>query len=214
MRTLFWLLLGSLVLATGVPLYAKDDVRLADALACRKEPSPLLRLDCYDEALADEDSAPLKQTAVAGVAWKRAMNQESQRDDRSTAFLLTADEGENPRVILTTPAIGVPPPRPVLMLSCIDNITRLQVALTVPLRNAEGAVVLQTDKTQFSPTWFVRESGYLLESSRGLAGIDEIRRLFGAQRLTLTLPGATSRLVFNINGLAQESEALRKACRW
>ncbi|MCP6025837.1 type VI secretion system-associated protein TagO, partial [Klebsiella pneumoniae] len=33
--------------------------------------------------------------------------------------------GERPTVVITTPAIGHVPPRPVLMFSCVDNITRM-----------------------------------------------------------------------------------------
>ena len=35
--------------------------------------------------------------------------------------------------MITTPAIGHVPPRPVLMFSCVDNITWMQVALMHPL---------------------------------------------------------------------------------
>lgn len=41
------------------------------------------------------------------------------------------------------------------------------------------------DKTRLDAQWFLRENGYLLESSRGLAGIDEIKRLMSAETLTI-----------------------------
>jgi hypothetical protein len=62
------------------------------------------------------------------------MEQEKRRTDNSTVLLLTQRPGERPTVIITTPAIGSLPPRPVLMFSCVDNITRMQVALTHPRR--------------------------------------------------------------------------------
>ncbi|WP_058910616.1 type VI secretion system-associated protein VasI [Entomohabitans teleogrylli] len=214
MRTRVLLALSGVGLLMAAPLWADDNAQLAAVQACRSEPAPLLRLDCYDKALAAPTGATPAAPAQAGVAWQRAMAQEAQRDDRETAFLVTHSGGDNPQVVLTTPAIGVAPPRPVLMFSCVDNITRLQVALTMPVRERDGAVSLATENRRISVGWFVRENGFLLESSRGLAGIEEIKQLFGAQRLTLSLPGDASRLVFNISGLAQEIDPLRTACHW
>jgi type VI secretion system protein VasI len=88
------------------------------------------------------DSDPVQTQGFAGAlvkarydgeAWTRALEQEKQRMDNSTGLLITRTEGERPTVIITTPAIGSLPPRPVLMFSCVDNITRMQVALAVPV---------------------------------------------------------------------------------
>lgn len=88
-------------------------------------------------------------------------------------------------MVITTPAIGHVPPRPVLMFSCVDNITRMQVALMHPLDVHDIAVTLNADNRALRSHWFVRENGTLLESSRGLSGIDEIKQLFGAKTLTV-----------------------------
>jgi type VI secretion system protein VasI len=151
-----------------------------------------------------------------GEAWTRALEQEKQRMDNSTGLLITRTEGERPTVIITTPAIGSLPPRPVLMFSCVDNITRMQVALAVPRRENDIPLVLRTDKGQFRSHWFVRENGFLLEASRGLSGIDEIKQLFGAKTLTLDtgVGNAAGKLTFNIDGLAQTIAPLRDACHW
>lgn len=82
---------------------------------------------------------------------------------------LTQVPGERPTVVITTPAIGHVPPRPVLMFSCVDNITRMQVALMHPLDVHDIAVTLNADNRALRSHWFVRENGTLLESSRGLA---------------------------------------------
>ncbi|KNC89675.1 type VI secretion system-associated protein VasI [Trabulsiella odontotermitis] len=193
-----------------------DAAVLSKAMLCRNESSPLLRLDCYDSALSDDESQTPDQPAPkGGVAWLRAMAQEKTRDDHTTAFIVTNSGGENPQVMLTTPAIGETPPRPVLMFSCIDNITRLQIALSSPLKSGEGNVSLKTDRNQYDVNWFIRENGYLLDASRGLAGIEEIKQLFGSETVTVSLTGRSSpHLIFNIQGLAQEIEPLRKACHW
>lgn len=218
-----WLLIGSLLFSgghsallwtTGAPvLHAEGDaLKLARMMGCRSEASPLARLDCYDNTLSEVTGEKNKQMS-AGPAWQRAMEQEKGRTDHSTTFLVSAGEGENPMVVLTTPAIGVPPPRPVLMLSCIDNITRLQIALVAPQK--DGSVTLTADRDRFDVQWFLRENGYLLESSRGLAGIAEIKRLMSAQTLTINgSPGGVPRLTFTLSQLAEELKPLRNACHW
>lgn len=218
-----WLLLGSLLLPIGhqVAFWATETPRLSTeentqklalVMRCRAETSPLIRLDCYDNALATTTGEKISQV-TAGPAWQRAMDQEKGRTDHSTAFLVTEGEGVNPLVVITTPAIGVPPPRPVLMLSCIDNITRLQVALPVPQK--EATVSLTVDNDRFDVQWFLRENGYLLDASRGLAGIDEIKRLMSAKTLTINgTTGGFPRLTFNISQLSQALKPLRNACHW
>lgn len=192
-----------------------DSTQLKRLLQCRQEAAPLLRLDCYDQALNPGVAPPVDQAAVlAARTWQRAMEHEGQRRDHSNGLLLTNSGGENPRVILTAPALGLPPPRPILMISCIDNITRLQVALTTPLQGMTEAVTLTLQTDRFTSSWFIREKGYLLESSRGLAGIEEIKRLFGNTSLTLTIAQPPLKLVFNITGLSQTIKPLRKACHW
>ncbi len=56
----------------------------------------------------------------------------------------------------------------------------------------------------------------LLESSRGLSGIDEIKQLFGAKTLTVDTgaDNAAGKLTFNIDGLARAIAPLRDACHW
>lgn len=187
---------------------------------CRKEPAALERLDCYDRILApaqlEDFTGALAKARYEGEAWKRAFAQEKQRPDNSTALMLTESHGERPMVIITTPAIGNVPPRPVLMLSCVDNITRMQVAMTHAIAQNDIAVTLTTNTGRFQSRWFIRENGVLLESSRGLSGIDEIKQLFGAKALTIDTgtDSAAGKLTFNIDGLAKTIAPLRDACHW
>ncbi|HFK4479384.1 TPA: type VI secretion system-associated protein VasI [Citrobacter sedlakii] len=194
------------VLPGSVAPETNAQTTLSAMMACRREPAALERLDCYDHILAPEQhgfDGALVKASYEGEAWKRAFTQEKQRPDNSSALMMTQSDGERPTVIITTPAIGNVPPRPVLMFSCVDNITRMQVALT-------------TDNGRFQSHWFIRENGYLLEASRGLAGIDEIRQLFDAKTLTIDTgtDGAAGKLTFNIDGLAKTIAPLRDACHW
>ena len=187
---------------------------------CRQEPAALERLDCYDHILAPEQpgfgNAALTKARFTGEAWSRATEQEKRRQDNTTTLLITEIPGERPTVVITTPAIGNIPPRPVLMFSCVDNITRMQVALTKALDAHDIAVTLNAGDKAFRSRWFVRENGVLLESSRGLSGIDEIKQLFGAKTLTIDTgtDSAAAKLTFNIDGLEKIISPLRDACHW
>lgn len=187
--------------------------------SCRHESAALERLACYDHILAPERTgfeSSLVKARYQGEAWTRATEQEKQRSGNTTSLLVTQTPGDRPTVVITTPAIGNVPPRPVLMFSCVDNITRMQVALMHSLETHDIAVTLTADNKSFQSRWFVRENGVLLESSRGLSGIDEITQLFGAKTLTLdTGTNSTAgKLTFNIDGLAQAIRPLRDACHW
>lgn len=187
---------------------------------CRQEPAPLERLGCYDSILAPEpqgfSDAALVKAVFQGEAWTRATEQEKHRQGNNTELLVTQTPGDHPIVVITTPAIGNIPPRSVLMFSCEDNITRMQVALMHPLNAHDIAVILNADNKTFRSHWFVRENGMLLESSRGLSGIDEIKQLFGAKNLTIDTgtDGAAKKLTFNISGLEKVISPLRETCHW
>ncbi|WP_370641278.1 type VI secretion system-associated protein VasI [Lelliottia sp. WAP21] len=226
LRQCFLALLLPFLLPVMAQAQEQKNIAVADNAAelvramqdCRAEPATLERLDCYDRLLAPtrpDFSGALVKAQLQGEAWRRATEQEKRRTSHDTAFLVTQGESEQPLVIITTPALGTVPPRPVLMFSCVDNITRMQVALTQPYQNNDIAVTLSTDTGSFRSRWFIRENGYLLEASRGLSGIDEIKQLFGAKTLTIdTGVSAAGKMTFTITGLAQTIAPLREACHW
>lgn len=194
------------------PTYTSNSVQ-----QCRQISSILERLDCYDKIETQENSPViLEEKKITGIEWNRAQNQESQRNSKDLKFILTSTEEPNPSVVITTPALGFPSPRPILMLSCIDNITRLQVTLPKPLdRYTNIGVQLKTERTQFSTHWFIREEGFLLEASRGLNGIKEIQQLFQSQTLKIQFENKLfNDLVFNITQLDEVIKPLRAACHW
>jgi type VI secretion system protein VasI len=208
------------------PVISAAEITLAAMTTCRQEPASLVRLDCYDHLLTPaypDFSSALVKAQVQGEAWQRAFAQENLRDDNSSNFLTQQTTGEPPSVVITTPAIGIVPPRPVLMFSCIDNITRMQIALPGPLHH-EPNLSVATEKFHADVHWFLRENDSLLESSRGLPGIDEIKQLFGARTLTVALnktdKGVSAKsdpatlLTFSIDGLDKTLTPLRVACHW
>ena len=112
--------------------------------------------------------------------------------------------------------LGMLAQRSELVVMQASGFTRMQVALTHTMTPDDIAVTLSTDAGRFQSRWFIRENGTLLESSRGLSGIDEIKQLFGAKTLTIDTgtESAAGKLTFNIDGLAKPIAPLRDACHW
>ncbi|EKT60187.1 type VI secretion system-associated protein VasI [Providencia sneebia] len=206
-----WLLPALFISSTVSAEQTMAQELLNELSECRIETSQLSRLACYDKIMVDTPEEVQLEPSKMGKVWRQAMEHEMHREDNSAGFLVTLPETGDYPVIMTIPAIGFAPPRPIMMISCIDNITRLQIVL--PRQQDSGSVMLTTDKTQFTADWFLRENGYVLESSRGIPGIDEIKRLLNGEKLTLKLSN-NDRLTFNISGIAQEIQPLRAACHW
>ena len=214
--------IGIALSSFGSLVYANTPSSLNEAVLkvmeqCRQEKSPLERLDCYDRAWGENVSREQDKT-MGGVAWNRAMEQENTRTNNSVSLLTktyNSDESNNQTIIITTPALGHKNPRPVLMFSCIDNITRLQIALLNPSDKRDTLVDVSTDKVKFETRWFFRENGFLLEASRGLEGISEIQRLFKSNVFKIKSSSQNiNGLTFNIQNLEQEIKSLRTACHW
>ncbi len=204
-------------LSIGSSLAEPTDAEKLSALAaCSKESSALNRLDCYDSvmrplAVVINTDAQIKRSQ----SWLSAYAQEKDRHENDTDFLVTNSGGDNPKVLLTSPALGRQPPRPVLVFSCIDNITRMQIMLAAPMTNDGSAITLRTGKETIKTNWFSRDNGYVFEASRGLPGIQEIQRLIHGDTLTIeSSDPSLNGLVFNLSTLPQAIAPLRSACRW
>ncbi|MBG3080232.1 type VI secretion system-associated protein TagO [Proteus mirabilis] len=178
---------------------------------CREETSQLIRLSCYDQINIGNKPVSIVDVSAMGNIWRLAVEHEMKRENHTAGFMVTVHNKGTYPVIMTIPAMGYLPLRPILMLSCIDNITRMQIALAK--KQTAGNILLITDKTQLSSEWFLREDGYLLEASRGLSGIDEIKQLLSSTKLTIKLAN-DEQLTFNISGINEEIKPLRSACHW
>ncbi|WP_392565258.1 type VI secretion system-associated protein VasI [Utexia brackfieldae] len=210
-----WRVSALLLLLAAWWVHADDSWRQA-YLQCQNERSALIRLDCYDSIIkATPEPAPLPDTYHQDIA--KVLIQEQQRPANSTEFILTQADGEiSPQVILTTPALGTRSPRPVLALSCLDNITRMQIIVNTPLPSSASNLILKTDTgSRLESHWFIRDQGLVLENSRGLPGIAQIQKLFQAKAVLIESDSPLlNGLSFNIYQLEKAIVPLRQACHW
>lgn len=193
-----------------------DNQFLSNAQKCRLEKAPLDRLDCYDNAWQDQNEFQVNTVIPTGEIWQRAQDNETSRKDDSLTFIVNDVGTEIDRkVVITTPALGSQPPRPIFMLSCKDNITRMQIILMKPIKGSDLNVKVTADNQENVFKWFIRENGYVIESSRGLDGIAEISALFEATKIQISADNNSfSPLTFLIRDLKQTIKPLREACHW
>lgn len=183
--------------------------------ACRKQSSPLPRLQCYDDAWHPELKTAVK--VKPDRSWWQVTSQEQARKPDDPVLLLKPITGEAgiSSLLLTVPGNGNYPARATLAISCIENITRMQIVFNAPQGKGDQILHLIANGKSMPGRWFWRGSGYRLEASRGLQGIEEIQQLFGAQELEIAAEHpALNNLRFRIDGLKVAIEPLRKACHW
>lgn len=197
--------------------YAQSDneEKLSLLTQCAKEESALTRLECYDNVLRSNMAISLiDNQSKHSQIWQWIVDQESQRLENNTDFIINDYESDE-RVLLTTPAIGHMPPRPILAFSCVDKITRMQIVLFKPMNYKNTKIKLVTNNNVIDTNWFIRDGGFIFESSRGLLGIEQIKKILSSNSLTLTSDEPMlNGLVFNLNNLDVSIKPLRKTCHW
>ncbi|MEH4989261.1 type VI secretion system-associated protein TagO [Enterobacter asburiae] len=153
---------------------------------CQTEQDPTLRLACYDALVR--------------------LRQDIKTPPHDSGYQLKTLPASGDRVLIRTVAeVGV------LTIACRSGITQLTIQPHVPWQG--GTVNAGVDGIPASGNWFVRNRGQLLEFARGLPAIDELRRWFGHQTLTLSdTHGQNIRLP--LDGLEAAIKPLRQQCRW
>ena len=195
------------VLLGLTPLASAD--QLAAALDCAERVNRLERLACYDgvfgapSATVRADSVPF---ASRSERWRQAFAQAG--DQQAVVY---RDTGKAAGHLVTVSALGVQPPRPLLMVQCHNNITELAVLSPHALVDERISVNLGYGQAD----WRVRANGFLVSAGRGLPAIRTVKALAGEADLTLfaTNPELDG-LMFDLSGFHQALSPLRAACGW
>ncbi len=198
---------------------------LADVTVCTNTRAPSERLACFDkfhntpiypvDILQQEKPQPA--TTLTDIIWE----QESRREQGDVGLLSSASieyvEAEQERVIITVPALAAVGARPLLSASCSDDITRLQLLLTKPLKAHRLNIELHNGdgKTIAAYPWRVSENGYVLDAGRGIPSIKLLQKLLSVERLYINSDeSAIAGIHFDITQLPKEIGALQQACHW
>lgn len=205
------------------------------AKACTRIQARLDRLTCFDEVFNTPVMEQVRKQAeekALPAAWQRALANEQNRSDE-TGFLLNHSAqndsawqiqskhkpagnhtGLPPSLWATAPALGVLPPRPILMFSCIDKISRAELILPDALEGSRLYLQLKGKRT-LDQRWLSDESGLVLRSGRGIPAIQAMKTaLSGQQLVVLNQEGSLKELMFDTRGLKDVLKPMREVCRW
>lgn len=192
--------------------------------------SAVERLACFDAAAGTPPTPAAKPPApqIAPPAATRVPDivslvrrNESRRKSEQTGMLLLRVEDALPgqsKVVISAPAVGGAEPRPLLAISCLQNISRLQLLTAQPLDVNRVSIRMLVDGRPISTSrpWQVLEDGTVTDAGRGLVAIEQLRHLTRpAQQLQLESDHAPfDGLSFDASALHDLMGQQREACHW
>ncbi|MFJ4056165.1 type VI secretion system-associated protein VasI [Pseudomonas sp. NPDC089743] len=183
---------------------------------CRRIVSNLERLACFDRsARTPAHLVPVQWSAPEqdSPTLRRVLTNEVGRPPEDLTFRLKA---EDDGLMISAPAIASVAPHTYLVISCVQNISRLQLVTAQPIEASRVNVQLQGERGSTVPTlWQVTENGQVLDAGRGLPAIEQIKKLIKAYRIQVQSDSpAVDGLLFDAHGLDPLIDEARKACRW
>lgn len=223
----------SLTLLSAAALIGCDSGGSAAAASpdCTRIVSALERLACFDAAAGTPPTPPALQPQVAPPVVESMVRapdiavlvraNEARRRPEQTATLITRGADVLPgqdKVVISASALGGSTPRPYLAISCLSNISRLQLLTAEPLPVNRVSIRLLLDGRPISPTrpWQVLEDGTVTDAGRGLVAIEQLRPLTrSAQQLQVESDHSPfDGLRFDASALAAQISQQREACHW
>ncbi|MFP3976957.1 type VI secretion system-associated protein VasI [Marinobacter sp. KMM 10035] len=194
---------------------------LEEARGCTGETQRLKRLACFDEVfrtplteaeLVTGPDARVRRL-VGSLRWREAYAQDSA--EPSSGNLSYRNTGQAAGLLVTVPALGAKPPRPLLALQCHNNITELTLMLPEPLDAERVNLGFGTTEAAGQGAWRVRDNGYVLSIGRGLPAIRAVKAI--EQKTDIRVYSENSRidgLLFDLTGFENAIRPLRESCGW
>lgn len=237
---------GALLLAAAVLVggdAATDAV--AAGRSCRTIVSAIERLACFDAeagtppatsaqmatpataaataqapAAAVSTAAPSAIVRVPDIVGLVQRNESRRKPDHAGVLLLRVGDaipGQD-KVVISAPALAGSEPRPLLAISCLQNISRLQLITAEPLDVSRVNIRVLLDGRPISDRrpWQVVEDGTVTDAGRGLVAIEQLRHLTRAsQQMQLESDHAAFHgLSFDTAALHELMAQQREACHW
>lgn len=196
-----------------------ESLLLDRAQSCTKIDSRLDRLTCFDSLFktpAQVDVAQIKNEDVPD-SWQRAFDSFSQYKVGDVSHLTALGEEERGDAWVTLVALNEKTAfannaKPILLMSCIDNLSRVELAFPTAIDDPQVNISITGLPSQ---SWRSDDVGVLFSSGRGIPAIDMMKAMEKQQRLVLR---SNSRIVdglwFDARQLSQSLTSLRTRCGW
>ncbi len=108
--------------------------------------------------------------------------------------------------------------KPVLAISCIQDITNLQIVLPYPIEGIHSTTVkIRDDKDgEIVEKWRIIMDGYVISAPRGLQSIDYINTLYDNSLINFNIDTNKDdiNVTFNIDDLSKNIKSIATACHW
>ena len=189
---------------------------------CIQITSRIDRLACFDALFPPLQSKPVNpslhfwKNKFTSLQLTRAKENEQKRDSE-TGFIFTQSdtvvEGKAD-IWATSIALGTTPPRPILMLSCISDISRVELFLPHPITQQKMTVTIK-GKRNVTQQWVTDASGTIIRSGRGLVAIEGMLAMLHNRKFELLSDNqAVNGLTFDTDQLKEKIKPMRKTCGW
>lgn len=208
---------------------------------CIKIEGRLQRLKCFDQAFNTpieymRQNTKARITPTRSAVWKRAFTGESARKNKRGFNLTYADiNNKNANMWLTATSKGIyrsdpssmsllskslsakiakNKQLPILMLSCLDSISRVEIVLPKVIKRARMSITIPGNPA-LTQIWSSDNTGFIIRSGRGLVAIEIMKTMLDSTQLVLRSDSTEiDGLYFDTRDLSQSIKPLRKACRW
>lgn len=201
----------------------RSDIALQQAIeTCRLIKIDRERLFCFDQ-LFDTPITLNKNAFLPELpndfdrrpsAWKSAWNAEKTRETKQdllsepTSFWSTQTHFDSYKALYLTQQID---DLGLLVFSCINNISRVEVMLDKPLQDGIVPVVIH-GATPIHKNWLLDDSGYILRDGRGLSSIETMRGLIGQTQFELMINDR--HYIIPLENFSSQVDGLKKMCHW
>ncbi|XEV12123.1 type VI secretion system-associated protein TagO (plasmid) [Vibrio alginolyticus] len=200
------------IMSVGVAFFSWSSVahtlteqQVVTLYQCRTESARLTRLACFDEAMQTPiaPSSPI-QTATYPRIWHQVWQRFDH--DPSSSLVWQVDASDNAWIALTNQQT---PTQAALLLSCIDNLSRVEVlsleplkALTLTLKvDAHHQTELRSD-----------DVGVVYSSARGMPAIELMKAMGEQSSVSLVADGQT--MTFDTQHVKAHFAQLQQRCGW
>ncbi|AZQ51278.1 type VI secretion system-associated protein VasI [Burkholderia cenocepacia] len=191
-----------------------------DAKAGTPPPSPPASLQAKAPAAPPTPASTPASAMRPNITALVQANEAKRRADDTGLLLMRTQEklpGQD-EVVISAPALGGSTPAPTLAISCLQNISRLQLLTTeaLPFNRANLRLLLDGRPVSASQPWQVLDDGTVTDAGRGLVAIEQLRHLARpAQRLQIESDQPPfDGLVFDVSRLHEHLVQQREACHW
>jgi len=215
----YWVCGAVLMMSHAVTAQPVFDVEhLQQAQSCTVISDRLARLSCFDHVFKTPLHNVISVTSnVEPFSWRQAMDSFNATQSGEKTHLNLQRKGDRSNAWLTIGAKNgrrkFPQGRiPVLKMSCIDKISRIEIAMPKEIKEARVRLSLVAGDSRY---WRTDDSGLLLTTGRGIPAINQMKRMMREQSVTLrSNDKSIDGLVFETDTLNEALKPLRKRCDW